>query len=180
MNNWKQIALVSALLLPLATESLAADKKKLTRFPEGCHPISHTFDHYNVLIKPKAVYHPQTIFFFHNIGKETVRLVQARSGHEPFVIHTRTKIKPNLWAVYATDEPVTKFTCLVSGKKGEPAKVVNCRNYLDICEFTRTRFGTNHRGNYWVFTNMPSHKVAQYRTKRHGVLMIDNKKPKVH
>ena len=73
------------------------------------------------------------------------------------------------------DHKQMKFICTRKKKGIHIEQVVNCAKILEICEFPHTRFGENHRGNYWV-NQRSSMNSAKNATRYHGVLLIDPKK----
>ena len=177
MNNGSWKALLITILVSVCLVSYAGPKtkKKPIRFPHGCSPVGYQFDYYHVIFKPAAKFQSQTVYFIHNLSNKTVKLLQSRTGNDPYIIHINSSIMPNRWSVFATDEKATKFICAVADGKGLHDRVINCSKVLDICEFPMTRFGGNHRGNYWPLVNH-SRKGAMIAMRYHGVLLVDPKK----
>lgn len=167
-------SIVAVVIALFCVNSFAVEKKKL-RYPLGCKPVGYSFQYFNVMFKPTAKYHPQTLYFVKNISNRDINMMQARKGDEDYVVYMRNTIKPNRWSALALDEKNAKFICTNKNKKQKTHAVVNCRKVLDICEFTQVRFGTNHRGNYWV-THNKSMRGAYNATKWHGVLLVDPKR----
>lgn len=177
MQYLRFITAVSTVLLMTDLSHAATNSEKILRFPEDCHPIGYEYDHYNLLLKPTAKYHPQTVYLIKNISSHSVQLHQADTESKPYLIQNNNILKPNLWSVFATDQAQTKFICALADNKELTDQVVDCKKVLDICEFPRTKFGPNHRGNYWMFNNVATHREAQSKTKYWGVLIVDPKKP---
>ncbi|AAO90650.1 enhanced entry protein [Coxiella burnetii] len=149
---------------------------KILRYPYGCYPMGYKFNYYNLILQPTGRYHPQTIYFIHNVSKQAISLFQARSNDEPYIIHINTTIAPNAWSVLATDEKKVKYICTNGGNDILKLKIINCSKVLDICEFPRTRFGDNNRGNYWAVENIGSSTAAVSAIRWYGILLIDPKK----
>jgi hypothetical protein len=179
MKKGWQISVISLLILGIMGVTVignaAKKEKKILRYPYGCFPVGFKYKYHHLILTPTAKYHPQTVFFIHNISTKPVFLYQARDGNAPYIIHINTRILPNRWSVYAMDEKKVKFICTNEDKKVRHKKVIDCAKVLDICEFPRTRFGDNHRGNYWPIKN-GSRKGAAVALRYHGVLLIDPKK----
>lgn len=105
-------------------------------------------------------------------------MLQTRTGDEPYILHTNTSIKPSSWSAFATDEKNMKFICVHKSNNIAGYEVVNCKNNLKLCEFKYARFGTNHRGNYWLVKNK-SMRGAFRGARWHGILLIDPKRKKL-
>jgi len=147
---------------------------KTIRFPVGCKQMGYKFDLYNVIFTPSTRQYPQTIYFIHNISNKTIYMLQSTDGDNPFIIHINGKIAPNRWSVLAISEPKLKYICTNYNKRKNDLSVINCQKMLDICEFPRARFGTNHRGTYWLLFNR-SRRSAVNVARYHGVLLQDRK-----
>lgn len=177
MKKWKGTIMgISLCFLLLAVSG--ANGKEL-RFPPGCYPMGYKFKYYNLILKPTARYHPQTVYLIHNISNQSVKLFQARSGDDPYIMHNNTTIGANTWSVLATDEKEIKYICANGGEDILKIKVVNCSKMLEICEFPRTRFGDNNRGNYWIAQNVGSWTGAVSAARWNGILLIDPKKEEI-
>lgn len=175
-GSWK-VFIVTVLMGGFLVSDIVPAKKKPIRFPHGCFQKGYQFDYHHVIFRPTAKFQPQTVYFIHNVSNKKIKLFQSRTGNEPYVMHVNTAVLPNRWSVYATDEKKSKFICAVARKKGLHDRVVNCSRVLDICEFPWTRFGDNHRGNYWPIVNRS--RGGAFRAMRyHGVVLIDGKKRK--
>ena len=177
--KWKLtfiIMLTGCLLAPTQLLAKSAKEKK-PRFPMGCFPVGYKFKYHTLTVTPTAKYHPQTIFLVHNLAGFPVHIRQIHTGDKPYVIHINTTIKPRFWSVLATDEKKLKFICTVNKKGIKLEQIIDCGKVLELCEFPNTRFGDNHRGNYWIHQRSTGNS-AKRATKYHGVLLIDPKKTK--
>ena len=175
--SWRVFIVTVLMGSFLVSDVVVSGKKESKRVPHGCFQQGYQFDYFHVIFTPTAKFHPQTVYFVHNVSKRSVKLFQSREGNEPYVMHINTTIIPKRWSVYATDEKKSKFICAVKNKKGLHDQVIDCSKVLDVCEFPWTRFGDNHRGNYWALTNR-SKSGAFIGMRYHGVVLIDSKKRK--
>lgn len=182
MNKKLILPITAALIFSLSSASIAKKKAEKSdedptdklRYPIGCTQMGYTFDLYNVIFTPTAKFHPQTLYFVHNISNRPVTMLQTRTGTEQFVIYNNTTIAPNRWSALAMDEKSSKYIC--SDSKGNETRVpIQCKKVLDICEFASSRFGTNHRGNYWLPYNNTM-GGAKRQAERHGILLYDPKR----
>jgi len=180
MNKKRNITFIIILASLLVSPTILAAKEKVKKrkFPIGCFPVGYNFKFHVLTLNRTAKYHPQTIYLVHNKAKTPVNLRQVHKGDKPYVMHLNTTIRPNNWSVLATDESQIKFICTLDKKGAYLEQVINCANVLEICEFPHTKFGDNHRGNYWVFQRSTANS-AKIATRYHGVLMIDPKKTKL-
>jgi hypothetical protein len=170
----------SCLLFNVASASNHRTKKK-TRFPVGCKPIGYKFDLYNVIFTPSTKKYLQTVYFIRNKSNRTIQLLQANDGSDPYIINIDGNIKPYRWSVLSVSENKIKYICTNYDKRKNKHRVISCQNALQICEFPHTRFGTNHRGTYWLTLNK-SRRSAINATRFHGILLSDpkQKKRKIH
>jgi len=172
MKKIIQLALTLSLIA-ITANATAASKEQ--RFPHECTAQGYQLTPYSVTFTPTAKYHPQALYFVKNISNKNVNLLQTRTGDEDYVNYLQNTIKPNLWSSLALDEPETTFICTTTNNRTGKPFAIDCSKVLDICEFTRVRFGENHRGNYWISHNK-SMRATFNSTKWHGVLMVDPKR----
>lgn len=169
-------AIIFCSLLFNSASAIKAQKKNKIRFPIGCKQLGYKFDFYNVIFTPSNKVYPQTVYFIKNISNRTIRMLHVHNGDEPYIVHVDGTIAPNRWSVLAVSEPKIKYVCTNYNKRKNDHRVINCKNILDICEFPRARFGTNHRGTYWLAVNQ-SRRSAVRATRYHGVLLTDHRQP---
>ncbi len=171
---YKIIGLIICSCLIFNANAAKKTTKKTIRFPVGCHKIGYKFDLYNVIFTPSNKKYSQTAYFIHNISNRTVYMLQANDGSEPYIVHIDGNIDPNRWSVLAVSESDIKYVCANYDKANGDYRVISCQGVLDICEFPRAKFGTNHRGTYWLTLNK-SRKSAVNAARWHGVLLTDHK-----
>lgn len=170
------VVLAITLICLVFNTGLASKKysKKSLRYPVGCKQMGYKFDLYNVIFTPSTIRYPQTIYFIHNVSNKTVYMLQNNEGPKPYVLHINGKISPNKWSVLAVSEPKLKYLCVNYNEQKNDLTVINCQKIIEICEFPRSRFGTNHRGTYWLVFNK-SRKGSVNTARYHGVLLQDRK-----
>jgi hypothetical protein len=166
------IILCCLIINPALAGKKNARTKKEMRFPVGCKQSGYKFDLYNVIFTPSTKKYSQTIYFIKNISNKAVHLLQASDGNDPYILHIDGKIASHRWSVLSVSEHRIKFICTNYNKRKNDRQVINCQNVLRICEFSRSRFGTNHRGTYWL-TLSKSRRSAVNITRFHGVLLSD-------
>ncbi|MDQ2994471.1 MAG: hypothetical protein M3R00_05945 [Pseudomonadota bacterium] len=146
------------------------DVRETQRFPSGCYQKGYSFN-YNVLqfdVGEKDIM--QSMYFVHNLSKQTVNLYQMRTGEEPFVVHINNSITAKRWAVFATDEKLSRFICTIPSNKSTYGKIINCGDVLDVCQYSNVVFAPNGHGNYWAVTNLGM-RAAQSSVIQQGTLL---------
>lgn len=124
------------------------------RFPIGCNNTGYSFNYNTVQIETGENNSQQTMYFVHNVAKQPITLYQMRTGEEPYVIHINNSIEAKQWAVYATDESLSRFICTVPSNQSRYGSIVNCSDVLEICQYTNAVFAPNGFGNYWAVSSM--------------------------
>lgn len=140
------------LCIILFSATLCAAKNR--QYPVGCYQNGYAFN-FNVLqleVGGKDI--AQSMYFVHNISDQPVMLYQMRTGEEPFSMHINNSIEQNSWAVYATDENLSKFICTIPNGSSKFGEIVSCQEVLDVCQFTNAVFSPNGYGNYWAINSM--------------------------
>ncbi len=138
------------------------------RFPVGCVNVGYQFDLYNVVLKPSSAYSKQTIYFIRNKSNKSVYLHESVKHNKGYLVYTNGQVSQKRWSVLAVAKSNMKFTCTTYDKRKHEHRVINCKTALDICEFPRAHFGSNHRGTYWLIFN-ESKKEAMRIAKVYGI-----------
>ncbi len=168
------IGLIICSCLILNATAAKKPTKKTIRFPVSCKLMGYKYDLYNVIFTPSNKKYSQTAYFIHNISNRTIYMLQVNDGSEPYIVHVDGNIDPNRWSVLAVSDHRIKYICTNYDKRNNDYRVINCHGMLDICEFPYAKFGTNHRGTYWLTLNK-SRKAAVRTARWHGVLLVDRK-----
>ena len=174
MDITKQLIrmLMVVLALSVTIGAVAKAEKKILRYPIGCNPVGYKFDLYNVVFQPPEKHNSQTIYFVHNTSMQRVRMFHAMTGERSYIVHINESILPNRWAVLALDMHDSKYICAHAEYGSDKLDIVKCADVLDVCEYDRSRFGGNHRGNYWMVHNNTRNGAVR-AARRHGVLLVD-------
>jgi hypothetical protein len=132
-------------------QMLALEKVEDTsKNPLGCRDVGYAYDLDTLQILPHSVGDKQSLYFFYNNLSQPVKLyhmVGDNAGHSTFLNHT---IRPRQWAALATGEPKLKYLCAIKAEGSSLGNMVSCKDSIKVCEFARTRFGLNNKGNFWI------------------------------
>jgi hypothetical protein len=132
-------------------QMLALEKVEDTsKNPLGCRDVGYAYDLDTLQILPHSVGDKQSLYFFYNNLSQPVKLyhmVGDNTGHATFLNHT---IRPKQWAALATGEPKVKYMCAIKAEGSNLGNMVSCKDSIKVCEFARTRFGLNNKGNFWI------------------------------
>ena len=96
------------------------------------------------------LYNKNSLYFVFNALNKPVRLHHMRKDQEASKLHLNHTIQARKWAVLSTYEKELKYICTVEDGKTPYGKIVDCADSLQVCEFTRVKFGLNNRGNHWL------------------------------
>jgi len=163
----RYLIVILTVVFGLLTLNVAIAKKQI-RFPVGCTNVGHKFDLYNVILTPTSRRLPQTVYFIHNISKESIYLHQEKQKDKLYTTRINGNISANQWSVLAVAEKQMKFACTTLDRRKKNHELISCEKVLDICEFRQSNFGINHRGTYWLLLNK-SRKTAMKMTRDYGV-----------
>lgn len=170
----KYLVAFMLLLLTITYDTFAMAKSKtksvIREFPRSCIPVGYSYQYRMLILEPKSEEHQQTLYMIHNISNKAVTLRQATDGDDFYVMHLKHTIKGNTWAALATDFKKSKHICTTEKKGLEYGEIIDCKSALKICEYTRSKFGSNHRGNYWLASGLPQ-KALVRKVIRHGILL---------
>lgn len=153
MNPLKIRSICWALMaLNLASfgSASAATKDDEVNAPLGCRDAGYAFDLKTLEIKPPSVGERNSLYFVFNALNKPVRLHHMRKDQEASKLHLNHTIQARKWAVLSTCEKELKYICTVEDGKTPYGKIVDCADSLQVCEFTRVKFGLNNRGNHWL------------------------------
>ena len=165
MKKLYRVTLIG-LLTALSVTSYAADNG----FPKGCRPTGFTFKNYTLLLQPEAEGRAQSIYFIYNKSNTIVKFFQSRQDDDPIRMHLNNGLKPDRWAVFAANNELTKFICAIPSSRSTHGQVVDCKKYIELCEYTNAKFGDNGYGNYWMVTDQSRTNAQRYVVKQ-GVLL---------
>lgn len=140
------VALV--ILMTLSLSASAVDPED--RNPLGCRDVGYAYDLRVLRILPPTTGDSQSLFFLFNLQNKAVNLYQMRQEDSMRSVYMNHIIRPRQWAVLSTSEPRVSYICTVDDGKSSYGKIVDCENYIKVCQYVRVKYGMNNRGNYWV------------------------------
>lgn len=130
-------------------------------FPRGCEVTGFGFTKNFLVMNEQGA---QTFYLIQNRSNKQIQLERYETRPNIFMTpKLETKIAPERWAAFASDEKNTYFQCQTSG---EEKLVISCRDVLDICQYPRVKFALSNMGSYWVSTDKPQKEVIQDSTKK--------------
>jgi len=144
------ILLVTCGLLGNAWAEEVEKPEEMARNPLGCRNVGYQYQLNTVQILPHQEGEPQSLYFFYNSTLQPLKLYQMSGDRAMFTTSLSHTIPPRQWAALATGVKDLKFLCAVNPSDNHLGKIVSCRETLKVCEFSKTRFGLNNKGNYWV------------------------------
>lgn len=165
--NIKQTVML-ALLLANSIASHAKDDE--SKAPLGCRDQGYQFELNVLSIKPNTqAPDRQSLYFVFNRLNQPINLhhmLGEKSTRSTYLNHT---IRPQQWAVLATNEPALHYICTLDDGKSAYGRVVACADSVKVCEYARVTFGLNNRGNYW-FLNSNTRGGAVHDVLRYGII----------
>lgn len=176
----KNKALTLSLTLALSTSfaALAAESgaKDDFRSPSGCFNTGYAFDLKTLKLESAKKGKAYAMFLLLNKSGQNLNLFQMRQEESSRSMFLNHSITPKNWGVFATSEPATQFICTIPQKGNTFGEVVDCSQYLQICEFTYVKFGLNNRGNFWLL-NSSSQNAAIHEIVHYGIIPMSIPKP---
>lgn len=157
------------ILCALMTVSVHAKKKNNSKPPLGCRDLGYKFELKTLHLLPDSVGQQNSMYFLYNKSERSINLYQMRqeeSSRSAFLNHS---IRSKEWAVFATSEKDIKFICTTPEYQKEYGAIVDCSQYLNVCEYNNVKFGLNNRGNYWL-VNTRSRNSAVREVVRYGII----------
>lgn len=131
------------------------DEKENTRYPLGCRDMGYSQELKALRLQPEPVGERQTLYFLFNSSPNPVSLYHMRDKESMYSVNLSHTMNPKQWAVLSSSEHQVNFLCTVPDKalKSPYGKIVDCGEYLKVCEYNHVIFGLNNRGNFWVVKN---------------------------
>jgi len=160
-------SMLSSILLSLVLTPIYA--KQPRRFPHGCRALGSKFHHDLLVLENAAEEHPQTLYLVHNLSSGPITLKRKRLDSRDLAPIYKNTIKYDQWGAFATDKPMMYFACF-SGDAKEYSYQINCRDVLEICQYTRAKFGEGNMGNYWSVKSN-GQRAAMRDAIKQGILL---------
>ena len=170
---FKLITLTLILFSFMTTQSaLGARKSKRSqrRFPRGCRHVGFEFKNDLLILKPLSEETPQTLYMFHNTSNSNIILKLVKQPHEVFSPNYENKIRPYQWAAFAMDKENMQFSCKKSYRNSTDDDTTDCGGVLEVCQYTRAKFGGSNKGNYWVVSSSPRYSTVRTSIQK-GILL---------
>lgn len=161
---------MAGLILCLPALTFAADKDD-SKFPSGCHPVGYKNQLKMLTLLPGAAGERNSMYFVYNRYPESVNLYHTHNDKNYYNVYLNHSIYSNRWAVFATNEKEVHFICTVKDKRLDYGRIIDCKDALAVCEYTRVKFGMNNRGNLWI-VNSNTRNGAIREVVRYGIIPV--------
>lgn len=154
------LLLIAGLLLGYADFSYAK-KGPPRKFPHGCRELGYEFKGPLLVLKPVSEETSQTLYLLHNSSHNKLVLELVHLPEQPFIPNFANEVHGDQWAALAMDRQIMQFRCqkMLGGGRTQS---VSCENTVEACQYTRAKFASNNRGNYWVENS--NSKIGVVRT----------------
>lgn len=155
-------ALRSVLLTGLiCSGATSAAAPKL--FPNGCEVKGFGFSQNYLVLNDNG---SQAFYLIQNHGDKAIELERYETREVFMSPSLRSKIDSAKWSAFASDIENQHFQCLLPQPDDQPALQVDCREYIDVCQYPRVKFALSNMGNYWVSTNKSQSEVINEAVKK--------------
>lgn len=159
MAFYKNLATI--FLASLANFSMA-QPQSASSFPRGCEVKDFVFYRDFLVLNEHG---NQTFYLMQNFSKETVELEHFETKTDAFMSpKLEAKIAPNHWSAFAADVSQLYFRCY--RQQNEERVIVNCADYLHVCQYPRVKFALSNKGSYWVSTDKAQSQVIKDSTAK--------------
>lgn len=138
------------ICLTLVMKAGLATEVEDGKAPLGCYNSGYKFDLKILQLFPGESQDSQSMYFLYNNLTRPLNLYQMHSDDSSGNTYLNHIINPRQWAVLSTNEKQVKFICTVPDAKSPYGSMVDCRDSMQVCEYTNVRYGLNNRGNYWI------------------------------
>ena len=158
-------SLFSTFIFVLSVTSIQA---KSERFPHGCRELGSKISNDLLILENAAEEHPQTLYLIHNIYGGPVILKRLKTHDKDLGPLYKNKLGYNEWGAFAMDKQIMHFACYTGD--GDLQQQVNCGQAIDICQYTRAKFGEGNMGNYWSVKSTDLYN-AKRQAIQQGILL---------
>lgn len=134
-------------------------------YPQGCENNGYGFDDPYVIFNEED---KQSFYLIQNHAQLPITFERVETDDAFMSPKLESKLNPTRWSAFAADVKDLQFQC-ISLNNGEPMRV-NCREFLDICQYPRVKFALSNMGTYWVSTNKSQKQVIHESIKK-GILL---------
>lgn len=169
-NNFPKDKTLKALFVGMTIAASSVAHAEIEKLPKGCHEEGYAFHHNTLTLMPSKAGNNDSVYFVYNKSPNTINLYQLKSAKEHMGLNINNKIRPYNWGVYSSDETLVRFACSIPNNEYAHGKLVDCKERLEVCEYTNVKYGLNNRGNYWM-SRSNTRGGALRRVNRLGVLL---------
>lgn len=110
-----------------------------------------------------------SLYLLFNDSSQTLSLYQMRGEESSRSMFLNHAIGGHEWGILSTGEKLVKFICTIPNKKSAYGQVVDCGQFLKVCEYTNVRYGLNNRGNFWL-VNSSTRNGAVSSVVHYGII----------
>lgn len=165
MAFYKKLA--TLFIASLANISIA-QPHSASVFPRGCESNGFIF-YRNFLVLNE---HGNPMFYLiQNKSQQQIELEHFETKPDAFMSpKLQAKLSPSHWSAFASDISHTYFRCYISENE-EQRTIVNCNDYLSVCQYPRVRFAKSNEGSYWASTDKSLQQVISDSSKDKGIYL---------
>ena len=153
----------------IITSLNAEEKEDNTRNPIGCYNEGYVFDMKVLRLITTNAGPKQSLYFLYNTSAKDVTLYHMRGEESTRSMYLNHSIGPSQWGVLSTSEQRINYICAIDGSSTSYGTVVDCADYLRVCQYTHVKYGLNNQGNYWLI-NSSSKNAAVNSVVHYGII----------
>lgn len=137
-------------------------------FPRGCEKSGFIFYRDFLVLNE----HGNPMFYLiQNNSQQEIELEHFETNANAFMSpKLQAKFAPQRWSAFASDIAKTFFRCYVTDPDNHRT-VVNCADYLLVCQYPRVRFAKSNEGSYWASTNKSQQQVINDASHDKGIYL---------
>lgn len=164
-NSWALCLILPSLVLP----SVGLAKENIPKFPLGCQDTGYVMNLRTLTLLSKEAGEQNSMYFVYNRLNTPVNFYHMHHDKNYFDVFLNHRVGPDRWAVFSTNEPEVKFVCTVDSSGLDYGRIIDCKDALAVCEYTKVKFGLNNRGNHWI-VNGNTMNGAIREVVRYGII----------
>ena len=163
MSFYKKLATI--FLAGISSISVAKTKPN-SIFPRGCETNGFVFYRDFLVVNEHG---KQTFYLIQNHSNQTIEMEHFETKADTFMSpKLEAKLAPTHWSAFASDVEQLYLRCYLQAKDNskENRVVVNCGDFLSVCQYPRVKFALSNQGSYWVSTDKTQYQVIQDATAK--------------
>lgn len=110
-------------------------------YPRGCEVRGFNYINSYLVLNEDG---KQRLYFLKNTSATPLKLRRYETRDVFLSPDLEVIINPGNWAAFASDIQNVHFQC------SQDLLQIQCRDVLDICQYSRVKFALSNMGNYWV------------------------------